>query len=194
MKNKLFLAIVTLFLATIALLFLTSGNNRNVATVTNIHGIPFPKQEESYVITEKLAHADIYLNGSSLAKKLVLTIIFTPYNTDLLEVGIRENSFWLSYPKLSLYEAERNPEPNVVQGKPITQSITIPLTDKIIDSNGSVDLMFFTSKDWATEYEGVDDKTYWELNNIDAHVDFAWPTKAELKNYLKSKLTREKPV
>lgn len=187
MKAKATITIVILVILAAILVPQVSSGPRHIAAMENIHGIPLACLNNSQIITEKLAHADIYLNNSPLAKKVTLTITFTPRNTDLIQVGIRENAFWLSYERHELYRS-------VGEETTVTKTITIPLTDKIIDSNGSIDLMFFTSTNWATEYEGTSDITYWELNNIDAEVSLARPTKAEFKNYLRSKLTREKPV
>lgn len=194
MKNTYFIIIGLLLVFAFASLKFASGGHPNVSTIENIYGIPFPSKRNAVIITEKLAHADIYLTNSPLAGKLTLTVTFIPHDTDIIKVGIRENSFWLSYPKHILYQAEQNPKPNEAHTGPITRTITIPLTDKIIDHNGSVDLMFFTSTDWATEYEGTADNTYWELNKIDAKMSLTRPAFTELKNYLRSKITREKPV
>ncbi|MFH1353910.1 MAG: hypothetical protein ABIH36_01355 [bacterium] len=186
---KIEVLIIIGIVAVLIIIFIpqVSTGERDVAVIENIHGIPFARRNNSQIITEKLAHADIYLKNSPLAKKITLTITLTPHNTNLIRVGIRENAFWLSYAKHELYHSAG-------EETTITRTVTIPLTDKIIDSNGSVDLMFFTSTDWTTEYEGTSDTTYWELNSIDAEVSLARPTRVELKNYLRSKLTNEKPA
>ncbi len=192
-------AIIVSLIAASALTYVTlaSQSRPRISLVENIRGIPFPQAESSVIITEKLAHADIYLKQPPLTQQLILTITFTPHATALLEVGIRENSFWLSYPKYVLYE-EKSDSPAVSSS--ITKTVSIPLTDKIVDRDGSVDLMFFASPPNSpsvakiTEDAGVLDTTYWQLHDIAAQVKFYWPNRAELKDYLKSILTREKPL
>lgn len=198
---KVITIIIVAFLiaaAAITAVALTSQARPRIGPVANIHGLPFPVGEGSaFVITEKLAHADIYLQKQPLARQLILTITFTPHATILLEVGIRENSFWLSYPKYVLYEKKSDAP---VASAPITKTVSIPLTDKIVDRDGSVDLMFFAEPvnqspaAKATEDAGVLDTTYWQLQELTAQTKFSWPNRNELKDYLKSILTREKPL
>jgi len=180
--------------AVITAVTLTSQARPRIGPITNIHGIPFPVGEgPAFIITEKLAHADIYLKRPPLAQQLILTITFTPHATALLEVGIRENPFWLSYPKYVLYEKKSNAS---AVSSPMTRMVSIPLTDKIVDQGRSVDLMFFASSPDSkdTEDEGTLDTTYWQLHDLTTQVEFYQPNQAELKDYLKSILTREKPL
>ncbi len=171
------------------------NSDEKLGKLENIHGIPFPVLNESTLVTEKLAHADIYLDGARLARKVIVEINFTPHETKVIEAGVRENSFWLSYPRRTVYENK-----GAARGKPVARRIEIPLTDKIVDANGSVDLMFFASRDprgvdgWLKKYEGPHDHTYWELHQIKVHTAWMVPSKAELKDYVKSKINREKPV
>ena len=179
--------------AVITAVTLTSQARPRIGPITNIHGIPFPQAEGSIIVTEKLAHADIYLKQPPLAKQLILTITFTPHATALLEVSIRENPFWLSYPKYVLYEKKSD---TPIASSSITKTVFIPLTDKIVDQDHSVDLMFFASSPDSkdTEDEGILDTTYWQLHDLTTQVEFYQPNKAELKDYLKSILSREKPL
>lgn len=194
---KIITVVIVVFLiaaAAITAVALASQARPRIGPLANIHGIPFPVGEGlALVITEKLAHADIYLKQPTLARQLILTITFTPHVTALLEVGIRENPFWLSYPKYVLYEKKSDTS---AVSSPITKTVSIPLTDKIVDQGRSVDLMFFASSPGskATENEGALDTTYWQLHDIAAQVEFYQPSQAELKDYLKSVLTREKPL
>lgn len=170
---------------------LRSGE-RDISAVENIDGIPYPQDHGATIITEKLAHADIYLREPVIAKKLTLTITFTPHTTQRLSVGIRENAFWLSYPKYEIYRAHDNKS----QEKPQTVQVTIPLTDKLKDANGSIDLMLFAEEDEAGE--SVDEKefdtTLWELTALNAKIAPSVPSWLETKDFLKSILTHEKPV
>jgi len=199
--------------AVIALIMLVlpvfSSSSPDLGALENIHGIAFPvpppagggdRGGGSVTVTEKLAHADIYLDHSVLAKQLKLTITFTPLDTQELSVGIRENSFWLSYPKIKLYKigsgkTSRGKTPGVNAKTPGVEErvIFIPLTDKLADSDGSIDLMFFASNqdDQSAEYEGVADTTLWQLHDIQAEVSPVIPTKPQLKDFLRSKLNRE---
>jgi hypothetical protein len=167
---------------------------QDTGTLENIDGIPYPERDGVVTVTEKLAHADIYLKEPALAKDLVLSVTFTPYDTTRLEVGIRENSFWLSYPRQVIYQAKDTPRQD--EPESITHTVTIPLTDKLTDSDGSVDLMFFAENKHSTrsEDEGIDDATLWRLDDMAATTVLAKPSPAALKDYVRSILTREKPL
>lgn len=173
----------------LAFFWLRQGT-RAVGPWENIDGIPFPQQNGVVVVTEKLAHADVYLKEPLLAKNLSLEITFVPHALTQLAVGIRENSFWLSYPRIVIYERGTSSD------TPITTTVSIPLTDKIKDRDGSVDLMFFatSSNSTASEDEGTADPTLWHLYNLTARTTPAWPTLAQAKDFARSTLTREKPL
>lgn len=161
---------------------------RAISPIENIHGIPFPALPgQPTIITEKLAHTDIFLKEPVLAKKLKLTVTFSPGNLTKLEVGVRENSFWLSYPKVTLYAGNEG-------GLSITKTITIPLTDKLADKGGSVDLMFFATNPTSQtiEDEGIADQTLWQLYSLKTEVFPTWLSWPEVKDYIKSIITREK--
>ncbi|MBI4022166.1 MAG: hypothetical protein HY372_02320 [Candidatus Andersenbacteria bacterium] len=189
MKKYLIGIVAGLILAAAALF---RGGPREVGTLENIHGIPFPTEPDTVVVTERLAHADIYLRELVIGKKLQLQITFSPDNLDQLDVGVRADPFWLSYPRVVLYRKSGDTAPTV----PITQTVIIPLGDKIKDSNGSVDLMFFAAYPGssAREDEGTADATLWYLHQLSARTIPAWPTFAELKDFTRSFITREKPL
>ena len=190
MKQAIIIVLITLAIVGTVLL---SRGPRAVGTVENIEGIPFPSADDKILITEKLAHADIYLQESVFAKQLKLTITFIPLNTKKLEVGIRENSFWLSYVKQELY---RKPARATSEDKSITKTVTIPLTDKLADKDGSIDLMFFASNRRSTteENEGINDTTLWYLQKITADIVPVLPTIPATKDYLRSIVKREKAL
>lgn len=158
--------------------------------VENIDGISFPELDNT-VITEKLAHADVYIDNNSFARALKITITFKPLDTVSLFVGIRENSFWLSYPKYQLCCTQVQDN-----DKTSTTSVTviIPITDKIVDGDGSLDLMFFATNADSTnkEDEGLDDQTLWVLEDIQVTSVPVVPTFGQIKDYIKSRLTRER--
>lgn len=145
---------------------------RDHGPVENIHGIPYPAEDDHIIITEPLAHADIYLNESVLAKKLVLEIDFDPGNTTGLAVGVREDPFWLSY-----------------DGRvPAARTVVIPLTDKLQEPNRSIDLMFFAEAPRSPGEVG------WELHSLSARVEYALPDWPQLRNYARSILYRERAL
>ena len=160
--------------------------------IENIDGIPFPKPDHT-VITEKLAHADVYVNNFSFARVLKITTTFQPLNTTSLFIGIRENSFWLSYPK---YEICCTTEQRDNNTSSISATVTIPITDKLIDTNGSLDLMFFSTNATSTdkEDEGISDKTMWILEDIQITSRPTTPTIPEIKDYILSRFKHKKPL
>ncbi len=162
-------------------------------SLENIDGIPFPLDANRPLVTEKLAHADLYLNHSRFARRLELSITFTPLGLTGLAVGIRDNSFWLSYNKINLCCSEAElAQPNI----PLTKLITIPVTDKLADQDGSLDLMFFATypNSQLTEDEGVYDRTQWLLNNLTIINRPAWPDLSSLRDFIKSSLLRERAL
>lgn len=167
-----------IFLGTAAL-----PHKPTLGPIENIHGIPYANQSNDLQITEELAHVDIFLQQPAFAQQANLTITFNPYQLQKLTVGIRENSFWLSYPQYTLYEITAPPQSSVVQSK----SISIPLTDKIQESDQSLDLMFFATALPDTE-------PYWELQDLSLTTSLTMPTWPEVKNIAKAILTRERPL
>jgi hypothetical protein len=162
---------------------------RKLGAVENIHGIPYPKDSNAIVITEELAHADIYLMEPVLAKQLELTITYRPVNLTSLAVGVREDSFWLSYGgKQGIYPTPTLISPSREGEKKegvITTSLSIPLTDKLQETDHSLDLMFFAESD---------DEVRWELHNVNAKVSYAWPTYQQFRNYVGSIIKRERAL
>ncbi|MEX0650088.1 MAG: hypothetical protein WD200_03740 [Candidatus Andersenbacteria bacterium] len=171
-------------------LSLVLSGERAYGLIENIDGVPFTVANEATLVTEKLAHLDVYLREPALFKRLVITVEFDPQNLRQLDVGVREGEFWLSYPRHTIYDALQH-----TSGR---KSITIPinLTDKLQDSDRSVDVMFFAAAEGATskEDEGVDDTALWELYNFTAHTEFTFPTTDEMKDYIRSVIKRERPL
>ncbi len=164
-----------------------------LSAIENIDGIPFPTVATTTVISEKLAHSDIYLGQPVAFRNLKLHLAFDPQNLEKLEVGARENSFWLSYPKYTLYDRDSEP---ASPGTVMTKDITIPLTDKLQDKDQSVDLMFFaTSKNsQATEDEKEHDTAGFLLYAIQADSTWTQPSYTELKDYIRSIVYRERAL
>ncbi|MEX1112797.1 MAG: hypothetical protein WEC84_05030 [Candidatus Andersenbacteria bacterium] len=161
---------------------------RSYGVVENIDGIPFPAIDGATHISEKLAHVDVYLKEPVVFKRLVMTVEFDPKDLVQLEVGVREGEFWLSYPRHAL----------AVAGSGGRQSVTIPiqLSDKLQDTDRSIDVMFFATAEGASakEDEGVDDAAQWELYALDFRTEFVVPTASELKDYMRSIVKRERPL
>lgn len=155
---------------------------RSVSPLENIYGIPFYRAKTT-LVTEALAHADISLTEPVFAKKLMVTVGFYPDQIRHLSVGVRENSFWLSYPRLDLYNESMVSAPPV----PIIKTVAIPLTDKLQESDRSIDLMFFA--------EAIGEKQIqWRLDSLSAHIGPTVPTRQELKDYVRAILKRERPL
>lgn len=193
--NRLLLTICLASL--VILILLTAVFFRSISVDTgaqeNIDGIPFPLVANQPLITEKLSHTDLYLKQSRLAKSLSITIVFTPMAITALDVGVRENSFWLSYNKINICcSAEELAHPSTS----ITKTINIPITDKLADQDGSLDLMFFAANpaSQAAEDEGISDQTMWLLNNLSVVSHPALPSLVSLRDYFRSALTRERAL
>lgn len=177
------LAVIAFFIPVV-----TSGS-RNVGAIESIQGIPYPRTEQGIHITQSLAHADIYLDEPVVGKTLELTITYTPDQADTLLVGVRENDFWLSYPWQVLHSEDN-------ANQTTTTTVNIPLTDKLQESNRSIDLMFFagTTPNEANIDQGINDRTSWYIQDIQAQVIATAPTLPQLKDYLRSIITKERPA
>lgn len=165
--------------ASIFLLSLTSSGDREVERLETIHGIPYPMIQGNTVIEEDMAHADINLRESVLAKQLRLVISFNPGNASSMDIGIRENDFWLSYEKQPLFR--RGSDPTGTQ----TKEITIRISNAFQETDRSLDMMVFT--------EGTSHPA-WSINSLRATVTPVMPTRAELSAYVRSILKRERAL
>lgn len=177
--------------ALIFCLSLLPRGQRELGTIENIHGILYPELVEGHtrarLITESLAHADIYLEEPVLAKQLELTLTYRPINLTTLAVGVREDSFWLSYgERQEIYRQVDSPVSVTDGNSPgvSTVQLTVPLTDKLQETDRSLDLMFFA--------EG--DTPLWELHDLKANVTYARPTYRQFRNYVGSVLKRERAL
>ncbi len=178
-KNLSIFSVIVLSISITAIAFvipLISTGERNISTIENIYGIPYPQTGEATVITEELAHADIYLKEPVLFKKIRLTVTFDPKDATTLALGIRENDFWLSYTAQNIYNANTD-----LRGKQ-TKTVTIPLTDKFQETNQSLDMMIFNNSN----------QVEWELYDIQAEVihDIVGPK--TVKQYIASIIKRER--
>lgn len=159
-----------LFLSVLACLLifaftLVPTGEREIAQPTNLDGIPFAKTEEGVVVSESLAHASLYLNQPGLFKELKLTADFIPPAEHKLLVGVRENSFWLSY--------------SPVEVKP-NEPVYIDLNDKLQDRDQSYDIMFFAMPSDIPSIEiwlenRPQDKTEWILKSLKAETKNKMP-------------------
>lgn len=183
------LAIATLLLV---LSTLTVGS-RSISRFENIHGIPYTQSENRTHVTEKLAHADIYLLEPVIAKNLQLTVTFSPPATQPLFIGVRANEFWLSYPWIIIYDPTTE---HAAPEQTLTKTITIPLTDKLQEPDRSIDLMILAGPPAALipPDTSLNDTTNWYLTGIQAATHFVQPTRSELKDYIRSIITREKAL
>lgn len=179
-----------------------SNGQRRVGVLENIDGIPFPLKANAVLITEKLAHADVYLQEPVVGKNLTLAITFMPHKIENLKIGVRENAFWLSYQWYNIYESRNDvaqvitSEHEVVEEKSVTRTVIIPLTDKLQETDRSIDIMLLAQNSHSTADidEGVHDTTLWELHDIKVKVNTTIPSGQQLKDYVRSILSRERAV
>lgn len=187
-RNIAVLLVAAILLAGVLFLIsVTFFGSREVGTIENIDGIPFPRTDKGISVTEKLAHADIYLREPVFAKSLTLRITAVPHNLTRLAVGVRSDSFWLSYNRIPLLT-----DPPLQQEAHAT--LTIPLTDKFQETDRSIDVMFFAEYEGSTPAvdEGVEDRTHWILKDISATVAPSLPSWAQWKDYARAVLLRER--
>jgi hypothetical protein len=183
--------LVFLALSIFLLVPMLGVGQRSLVLLENIHGIPFSVQNTSTIITERLAHVDVSLHEPVLAKKLELTITFTPRQVRRLSVGVRENSFWLSYPDQTFYEATMT---DTAPTTPRTAHVEIPLTDKLADQDQSIDVMFFADRAAGLTHidDGPADQTLWTIENLEARTKLTWPTWPQWRDFIRSVVKRER--
>lgn len=164
---------------------------REITPVETINGIPYVTTGEVTDVSEDLAHFDIKLQEPVLAKRLTLDFDYNPGTVKTLAVGIRGNSFWLSYDLQPFYEATTDHTSGWHHA-----SVTVPLSAALADTDRSIDAMFVTNAtpDLVQLATNRQETTTWQLRHLQAHVSYAGPTLAEFKDYIKSVITRERPV
>lgn len=180
------------FCLTIVILLPSLGATgvRETTPVESITSVPMPTQAGNILITEPLAHTNVLLNQPVFGKELVLRITFIPKDTEHISVGVRENSFWLSYEPISFYEKKAARSQNMQE-----QTITIPLTDKLADKDQSVDVIFFTNAPIDVSSfinHPTESQVHWELVSLSAEVKNAIPSWAATKDFIKSFVYRER--
>lgn len=166
-----------------------NSGSRDVGTLETVDGIAFPNRDGQVRILETLAHTDVYLREPVFAKTLLLAVTFDPGEMDMIEVGVRENGFWLSYSPVILWDASF---PRQQQ----TRFIEIPLTGMFQEPNQSIDVMFFTKAPGNTQGVeiGVNDHTDWEVVSISASTRAKWPSLPAIKDYIRSLFNRERAL
>lgn len=162
-----------------------------LSPLENIHSLPFPIIDGVVQIDEPLAHLDVMLDRPVLAQTLRLTLTVIPSGLRTLHVGIRENSFWLSYPERFLLFDE-----NHQAGDQLTLSLEIPLTDKLQESDRSLDVMFIANADETLLNPTSQSSRLvaWQLVSIQADVVPSRPALSAVKDYLRSILHRERAL
>ncbi len=185
------LSLIIIAFTVLPLIWFTSKTSIKVGSLENIKGIPFAAHNNSVLITEELAHTDIYLNKSIFAKQAKIKITFTPLKTSSISVGIRENPFWLSYTQYPLYNSSANNS----QNDKIRAEATIPLTDKLTDKDGFLDMMIFSnSPNLSIAGQPHPDFTYWLLHDLEINVEPVVPSRLEAKDFILSIFKNEKPI
>lgn len=184
--------LAVLLIAAVGLVEVWPHGGRVTSPVTNARGIPFPRTDEGVLITQALAHFNVYLREPVLFKELYLTWRYRAGNATSLSVGVRENGFWLSYSPEVFYARAGNASDNSIWH---TATISLPLTDKLQEPDRSVDVMLFANNQREGSLtDEVADTTQWYIDDIEAAVRFAVPQASELRDYVKAVITRERPL
>ncbi len=197
-KHPFVIAVVGGGLLVLALLArdISKQGERPVTPLTTIRGVAYPMQATNTVVSESLAHADIQLQEPVLAKEVEIRIEFIPHQTHSLALGVRRDSFWLSYEPAVFYQNEASS--NTIA----SAIVTIPLTDAFQDSDRSIDMLVFADTSPADLLSGPSavledpaaDTADWELISLTAQVKPSRPDMAALKNYVRSLVYRERSL
>lgn len=158
----------------------SASGSRNLGVLETIHGIAYPSHQGSTIILEDMAHTDLFLKEPVLAKQVKFTVTFDPQTAEAIDIGVRDNEFWLSYVKYPLYR--KGIDPTKIQ----TKEISIPLSKALQDIDRSVDVMFFA--------EDAQSTPQWSIDEFHASVEFDMPTFSDIKSYAKSILSRERAL
>jgi hypothetical protein len=187
-RNTIIISAGALIILMLAVFLPTASTGVRQGAFENIRSIPFPVTHRGILITEKLAHVDLLIPGLVVAKKLDLTLTLSPPINAPTFIGVRENSFWLSYTWIPLTL------PNETE-QTLTREISIPLTDKIQDQDGSVDLMILTGTPAQVlpPETGPQEKITWTLQEFSAVITPTWPSPSEWRNFVTSLVYRERP-
>ena len=171
---------------------LMNRGSRDQAPLESINGVDYPIVEERIQVYEALAHTDIALVEPVFGKVAQVDVTFIPHDVRHLSVGIRRNSFWLSYDLLPLYDSTADDQR---AGQAVTKTITVPLTDKLQDHDRSLDLMFFAANSRPVDPASlINQPTYWELLDLTVSVQNETPSPLATLNYLVSIVTRERAL
>ena len=163
---------------------------RETTPIETITSVSMPMEATHTLITEPLAHTNILLRQPVFAKKVILTITFIPKDVENIAVGIRENSFWLSYEPITFYTRQGTGSKDVQQ-----QTVTIPVTDKLADRDQSLDVILFTNSPVSIDsfiQNPTQSQVNWELASLSAELKNALPSWAATKDFIKSIAYRER--
>ncbi|MEX2055173.1 MAG: hypothetical protein WD972_03235 [Candidatus Andersenbacteria bacterium] len=194
-KSLYFLAAVLGGTVLTAVLFMASlwpSGLRESGNLETIQGIHYPVHGGKTIILEPLAHFDVWLHEPVLGKRLVVTLQFVPLRTRQLAIGVRDNDFWLSYPRTVFWNSTGEALVADVQ----TATVVLPLTGALQDKDQSIDVMLFADGETDDSFVATPahTTTQWEVENLTVEVERAWPTVPQLKDYIKSVLERERPL
>jgi len=193
MSGYTILRAATLAVILVGVLFavtLAQQGPRSASAPTDLYGVPFPIVNEATEIQSAIAHFDVNLTEPVLQKELVLSAAFSPGATKFIGVGVRSNSFWLSYDPLPLYD-HRTSDGATLQ----TKEVHIPLTNKLQDTDRSIDVMLFTSESWPFDPATlIDQPASWQLHSLDVAIANTQASPLQMADYLLGLVTRERPL
>lgn len=193
MNLRTYLIIVAGALLGCSLIFAASilpTGQRDMRQLKNVQGIPYPVINGGTTISQTLAHTDVYLREPTAFKQLTLVFEYQPEAVEQLAVGVRENAFWLSYTPVVFFTGPATLDSQWRQAR-----VTIPLTDKLQELDRSIDVMFIAGPQSEAHLDDpLLDQTVWHIRNLEAQVSYHYPQQAQLKDYLRSIITRERAL
>lgn len=194
MTKKVHLAtigIIAFFL--LALAYVLTRQSASIGVFENIQGIPYPVTASGVqVIVEPIAHADVFVH-TVFAKELEVVLSFIPYDSKRLALGVRQDSFWLSYSPQVFYTAALDSAQTTTLHE---ATIKVPITDKIVDSSGTIDMMIFSGTDslelLSKNVEAS--RVKWELHSIGVKTKYVRPQFTQLRDFVRGIIMRERPL
>ncbi|TSC72447.1 MAG: hypothetical protein G01um101438_531 [Parcubacteria group bacterium Gr01-1014_38] len=120
---------------------LNFSDERDLAVLTSIQGIPFSVSDGHVTVTEPLAQLRLPFGKTVLGKRLVFRARFRADAAAEVAIGVKKGTFWLDYERQSLFAAgseERGANADWIEGER-----QFDLSPAYLAPDGSLELMFF---------------------------------------------------